>query len=133
MKAPLDNANSNPRSKEDADRVVAFLLDYSSRSGIPVDVLLSVYLVIGRDIIFVLSLFQGMDVRFPDIGALDNAVLREVYPSGTYTDGKGEMLGRDIASGQLLVLDGELGRCLCRPSEMLGRTYVLWRREHDAV
>lgn len=133
MKTPVDKENNNPHSKEDADRVVAFLLDYSSRSGIPADVLLSVYLVIGRDIIFVLSLFQGMEVRFPDIGALDNAVLREVDPSGTYSDGKGEMLGGDIASGQLLVLGGELGRCLCRPSEMLGRTYVLWRREHDAV
>lgn len=49
---------------EDSDILIA-LSDYSQSTGIPLDTLYAMYLVIGKDIFLVFSLLQGMTIKFP--------------------------------------------------------------------
>ena len=44
---------------------VSFLEKYASQSGIPIDTLLAIYLVIGDDLFFVLDLMQRRKVTCP--------------------------------------------------------------------
>lgn len=48
-----------------AEEICGALEDYAEESGIDLEVLLSIYLVIGEDIFFVFNLLQGQKVKFP--------------------------------------------------------------------
>lgn len=62
---------------QDSDILVS-LSEYSQATGVPLDTLLALYLVIGKDIFFVFSLFQGMTIKFPQTKKLKSSFNTQV-------------------------------------------------------
>ena len=52
------------------NKIVEVLAEFSQRSGISLEILLSLYLVLGESIMLVLHLFQGHSVTFPSMKTL---------------------------------------------------------------
>lgn len=116
--------------KVDDKTAVRVLTELSDKTGVSMDVLLSLYLIIGSDIFFMFDLFQGMFIHFPsdrsmhkvfnfsDSGKFVELVQKTYKVNGSY---EGALL---IEQGDMVIIKNVEYEVLIAPKEFLGHYYI---------